>query len=47
MTLCPIALVACCKKCPAVSFCPMKGLIGDYQKNGETQPAQKTDKKKK
>ncbi len=29
MTLCPIALVAGCKKCPAVSVCPLKGVIGD------------------
>ena len=32
MTLCPIALVAGCKKCPAFSVCPVKGLIGDYRK---------------
>lgn len=29
MTLCPIALVASCKKCPAFSICPLKGVIGD------------------
>lgn len=32
MTLCPIALVASCKKCPAFSFCPLKAVIGDYMK---------------
>jgi hypothetical protein len=31
MTLCPIAIVAGCKKCPAVSVCPLKGTIGDYK----------------
>jgi len=31
MTLCPIALVAGCKKCPAFSACPLKGVIGDYK----------------
>jgi hypothetical protein len=31
MTLCPIALVAGCKKCPAFSVCPLKGVIGDYK----------------
>ena len=36
MTLCPIALVAGCKKCPAFSVCPLKGVIGDY-KPDETQ----------
>ncbi|MEQ1804592.1 MAG: hypothetical protein ABL900_04370 [Burkholderiaceae bacterium] len=29
MTLCPIAIVAGCKKCPAFSVCPLKGVIGD------------------
>jgi hypothetical protein len=34
MTLCPIALAASCKKCPAVSFCPLKTSLGDYPKPG-------------
>jgi hypothetical protein len=29
MTLCPIAIVAGCKKCPAFSICPLKNVIGD------------------
>jgi hypothetical protein len=37
MTLCPIAIVATCKKCPAFSVCPLKGVIGDYKKPQETQ----------
>ena len=32
MTLCPIAIAAGCKKCPAFSFCPLKTVIGDYMK---------------
>ena len=32
MTLCPVALVAGCQKCPIVALCPLKGVIGDYQK---------------
>jgi hypothetical protein len=32
MTLCPIAIVAGCKKCPAFAFCPLKSVIGDYKK---------------
>ena len=32
MTLCPIAVVAGCKKCAAFSVCPLKGVIGDYKK---------------
>ena len=30
MTLCPIALVASCSKCPAVGYCPLKTDIGDF-----------------
>jgi hypothetical protein len=37
MTLCPIALVAGCRKCPAFAVCPLKGVIGDYKKEEETQ----------
>ena len=29
MTLCPIAIVAGCRKCPAFRICPLKGLVGD------------------
>jgi hypothetical protein len=31
MTLCPIAIAVGCKKCPAVSVCPLKGVIGDHK----------------
>lgn len=31
MTLCPVALAVTCKKCPVFSFCPAKGIIGDYK----------------
>ena len=31
MTLCPIAVVAGCAKCPALKICPLKGMIGDHQ----------------
>jgi len=39
MTLCPIAVVAGCRKCPAFSICPLKGVIGD-QKKAEQDEAQ-------
>ena len=29
MTLCPIAIAVGCKKCPAFSVCPLKGVLGD------------------
>jgi len=32
MTICPIAIVVGCKKCPAFAMCPLKGVIGDYKK---------------
>ena len=31
MTLCPIAVVAGCEKCPAFKVCPLKSVIGDYK----------------
>ncbi len=39
MTLCPIALTAGCKKCPAFSICPLKGVIGNHKPEG-TQASQ-------
>jgi hypothetical protein len=35
MTICPIAIVAGCKKCPAFAVCPLKTVIGDYMKEPE------------
>jgi len=32
MTLCPIAVVAGCEKCPAFKICPLKGVIGSPPK---------------
>ena len=40
MTLCPVALVVGCKRCPAFTVCPLKGVIGDYQKPDEAQTKQ-------
>jgi len=44
MTLCPIAIVVGCKKCPALSACPLKSAIGDYKKPDGTQTAQQGGK---
>ena len=41
MTLCPIALLIGCKKCPALAICPLKSAIGDYRKPAETSPKPK------
>lgn len=35
MTLCPIALAVGCRKCPALSVCPLKSSLGDYKKDVE------------
>jgi len=32
MTLCPIAIVAGCEKCPAFKVCPLKSVLGDQPK---------------
>jgi len=46
MTLCPIALVAGCKKCPVFAVCPLKGVIGDYKKEEAPETKQPPDKPK-
>ena len=46
MTLCPIAVVAGCKKCPAFSICPLKTVIGDMPKATPDKPAAADPKKK-
>ena len=38
MTLYPIALVAGCQKCPIVTMCPLKGVIGDDRKPEDVAP---------
>ena len=47
MIICPIAIVASCKKCPAVSVCPLKTVIGDYMKQEKEQTKQQADNEKK
>jgi len=45
MTLCPIAVVAGCAKCPAFKVCPLKSVIGDQK--APAAPAGKPAAKKK
>lgn len=45
MTLCPIAIVAGCKKCPAFSVCPLKSVIGDVPKAADLKSAPPQKKK--
>ena len=44
MTLCPIAMTAGCKNCPAFSFCPLKTVIGDQVKEERTETSGKDEK---
>lgn len=44
MTLCPIALVAGCAKCPAFKVCPLKTVIGDVPKAAPAKPAKSRKK---
>lgn len=47
MTLCPIAIVTGCEKCPAFRICPLKGVIGDAPKAKDEKPAATATVKKK
>lgn len=33
MTICPIAIGIGCRKCPIVKICPLKEIIGDYDRS--------------
>jgi hypothetical protein len=45
MTLCPIALVVGCRKCPAFTVCPVKSVIGDYKKPDAGKKASHADRR--
>jgi len=47
MTLCPIAVVTGCAKCPAFKICPLKGIIGDQAKPSATEAPKKAARKTK
>ena len=40
MTVCPIAIAVGCKKCPAFSICPLKGVLGDQKPDAAAQAKQ-------
>lgn len=46
MTLCPIAIVAGCARCPVVKVCPVKTIIGDAKPPEAESPASSTGKGK-
>ncbi len=39
MTVCPIAIVAGCAKCPAFRVCPLKTVLGDAPKSPPESPS--------
>lgn len=45
VTLCPIAIAVTCRKCPIVSVCPVKTVIGDYVEPKIAKPAKAKTKK--
>lgn len=46
MTICPIAIVAGCKKCPAFKICPLKTVLGDAPKTAAPKAATDSASKK-
>jgi hypothetical protein len=46
MTLCPIAIAVSCRRCPIVSACPVKTVIGDYVETKVAKPATAKTKQK-
>ncbi len=46
MTLCPVALAVGCKKCPALSVCPLKGVIGDFKETSHAKAKPQAKKTK-
>jgi hypothetical protein len=46
MTICPIAIVAGCKSCPAFKVCPLKTVLGDVKPGDDkTKPPAGTGKR--
>ena len=41
MTICPIALVVGCEKCPAFSFCPLTTVLGNQEEKDEINSSNK------
>jgi len=49
MTICPIAVVAGCRKCPVHAVCPLKTVLGDAGKqppSASTKPQPEAARKK-
>ncbi len=46
MTLCPVALMAGCRKCPAFKVCPLKTVLGDQKEVPPTETRTASSEKK-
>jgi hypothetical protein len=47
MTVCPIALMATCAKCPAFGYCPLKEVLGDHKPDAsQSETTNSADQKK-
>jgi len=46
MTLCPVAIAVGCRKCPIVSLCPARSVIGDYKPKESSGAGSSAEKKK-
>jgi hypothetical protein len=46
MTICPIAIAVGCKKCPVFAVCPVKSIIGDYNKEADSKAGSPSRKAK-
>jgi len=44
MTICPIAIVTGCQKCPVFKICPVKSVLGDAPKAAPAKPPVKEAK---
>ena len=44
MVVCPVALAVGCAKCPAVSVCPLKTVLGDAKPPAAPPPPSAKDK---
>ena len=42
MTICPIALVVGCEKCPVFKFCPLTTVLGDQKKEPKNKNEEST-----
>jgi hypothetical protein len=45
MTVCPVAIMAGCDRCLAVSICPLKSVLGNYVEEDSSEQKPQSDSK--